>query len=300
MQRRHRRAGPTRSSAARLALLLALSPVLPPALVGCAASGDGAHPLPEGVTAQLVQLRSDVAARQAEVRIVNGSDAALEVGEVSVVDPRFRAPAERVVDRTSTLAPGAGVDVRVQLAPVDCAARGDAQATLTLRGAHGTAPFTATEPVTEAIPFLAALHERECVQEGAQRSADVALGAFSPSDAGRPAALELVVTPRPGTGGLRIVGIRETNLLTFERIGSDGVHRLAVDQTGTDRAAVTVALALEPARCDPHAVQEDKRGTVFRLLVEVDGVAGTFDLAASSDLRADLLAWVAKWCGYGP
>ncbi|MCT9819675.1 hypothetical protein N3K63_05170 [Microbacterium sp. W1N] len=271
-------------------------------LAGCAAtpadSAAAARELPAGMSAELIQLRSDVAARQAEVRIVNGTGEPIEVGAVSVADPRFRAPAERVVDRTSTLAPGATVDVRVQLGAAACGVAAEPAATLTLRGARGDEPFAAVVPIAEAIPFLAALHERECVQEGAERSADIALGVFTPSDAGAPAALELQVAPRPGDGVLRITGIRETNLLTFDGVVG-GALALDIDQTGADRSAQSVSLPLRPARCDPHAVLEDKRGTVFRLLVEVDGVAGSFDLAASPELRGELLGWVARWCGYG-
>jgi len=269
------------------------------ALGGCAPSADPSPGLPEGVTAQLIQLRSDVASRQAEVRIVNGSDADVEVGAVSVADPRFRRAAERVVDRVSTLAPGRSVDVRVQLGPVDCEASRDAEPTLTVHGTRGGAPFAATVPVGETIPFLTALHTRECVQEGAAASADIALGALLPSAAGMPGALELVVAPRAGEGVLRITGIRETNLLTFDGRDGRGEYPLDIDLTGADRAAVTTPLPVRPARCDPHAVLEDKRGTVFRLQVEVDGVAGAFDLAASPALRGELLAWVARWCGYG-
>ena len=77
------------------------------------------------------------------------------------------------------------------------------------------------------------------------------------------------------------------------------MHPLDIDQTGEGRTAVTVPLPLLPARCDAHAVQEDKRGTVFRLFVEVGGEPGSFDLVATPELRGTLLGWVADWCGFG-
>jgi hypothetical protein len=54
-----------------------------------------------------------------------------------------------------------------------------------------------------------------------------------------------------------------------------------------------------PLRCDPHAVQEDKRGTIFTLEVELDGVPGEIELAASEDMRGSILTWVSNWCGFG-
>lgn len=61
-----------------------------------------------------------------------------------------------------------------------------------------------------------------------------------------------------------------------------------------------VEVPLVPLRCDPHAVMEDKRGTVFNLGVQVDGAVGVVEVAASERLRGDILRWVSDWCGFGP
>lgn len=259
---------------------------------------DQGAPLLDGVTVALRQARSDVAQRRAAVTVRNDTDRVLIVGEVSVDDPRFTSPAVRVLDTTTNLAPGAGVDIRVQLSAVECTAPDDAAATLTLDYDWGGDRGVAVVPISDPIPFVSALHAGECVRANAERSADIDFGAFRPSRAGAPAELEVVVTPRTGAGSLRILGIRETNLLT---IGGavDGVAPLDLDQTGADRMPQRVAVQLTPARCDPHVVQEDKRGTVFRVLVEVDGREGSFDLAASEELRGEILSWVAVWCGFG-
>ena len=42
-------------------------------------------------------------------------------------------------------------------------------------------------------------------------------------------------------------------------------------------------MPLVPFRCDPHAVQEDKRGTIFDVRVEVDGEPGEIELAAAEE-----------------
>ncbi|MBN9225563.1 MAG: hypothetical protein ABS63_00480 [Microbacterium sp. SCN 70-27] len=263
------------------------------------------HPtttLPAGVTVTLTQLRSDVADRQAQVRIRNGATSPLEVGAVRVDDPRFTGPATRVVDRRTTLAPGATVDLRMQLAAVDCTSGDEAPSTVTIEYETPAGAGRSTVDAAEEFPFLAALHHRECIAERAGRVATTGFGAFTPSASGVPASLALVITPQEGDGpgALRIVDVRETNLLTFDGV-SGGVLVIdpAVGEVRAGDAARTVVLPILPARCDPHAVQEDKRGTVFGVDVDLDGERAAFTIAASADLRAQLLTWVARWCGYG-
>ena len=288
-------------------LALCLTP-----LAACAPAAPAPTPaatataLPAGVSVELRQARSDVAARQASVRVINASDQELRIGPVSVVDPRFEAPAERLVDRSSRLRPGGAVDVHLQLAPVACGpgieSQGD-QATVTLQYERDGVATVARVPITDPVPFVAALHERECLHERVLQAATIAFGSFAPSPAGMPAELTLEIGPparaegegRPGPA-VRLVGIRETNLLTFEGLAPPGMLPLDID---IDGRPATVPLPLLPARCDPHAVLEDKRGSVFRVLAEVDGAEGSFDLAASEELRGRLLDWVAAWCGYG-
>lgn len=273
-------------STRRAGLALSVGALL---LAGCAPTGAA---LPEGVSVAVTQLRSDVADRQVEVRVHNGGAEPVEIGAVALVDARFTAPATRVVERTSTLAPGGTVDVRVQLASVDCAAPTDAASSVELDWAQGDQAGQAVVAAPEVFPFLADLHARECVAERAADRAAIDFTDFTPSDYPLPATLGLSITPRPGDADLRITGIRETNLLTFDG-ATGGVREL--DVTAADPAQV-VSLPLVPARCDPHAVQEDKRGTVFTLEVVIDGDAGQFTLAAGADMRARILTWVSEWC----
>lgn len=266
---------------------------------GCAATDPTPAPsgLPEGVTVAVTQLRSDVADRQAQVQVRNDSDAAVMIGAVRVDDPRFTGPATRVVDRTSTLAPGATVNVRVQLATVDCTVPDEAAATVTIDYAVGAQMGSGTAAAPEVFPFLAALHRRECVALHAADAAEISFGRFTPSAAGAPAVLELQLKPGIGGGDLTLVDVRETNLLTFTG-AARGAFPVGAVVTPIS-SPQSVDLPLLPARCDPHAVQEDKRGTVFTLDVEIDGEPGQFTLAADPDLKAQILRWVTSWCGYG-
>ncbi len=306
------------SAGARLAAALRTAPATVPirraaagamvaavlVLSGCAgppaASPDPAPTLPEGVTVELAQLRADVAPRQAQVRVVNGSDTAITVSRVRVEDPRFDGPATRVIaDRTSTIAAGGVVDIRVQLPAVDCTAPddGEAEVVLEIVGESSSAEVTASAP--DALGFLAPLHARECLQDRMADAATVAFTGFRPSAPGEPAALELTVTPSGG-GEATIVGLERTNLLEFAGSSAqEELHRLDLDVSATDAEPVVVQIPLVPFRCDPHAVLEDKRGTIFDVRVEHEGESGEFTLFVGDEMRGRILTWVGDWCGFG-
>lgn len=255
--------------------------------------------LPAGIQVSFVQLRSDVASRQAEVRIGNTGDEPLVVGAVSVTDPRFDGPAERVVARTSTIPPGASTDIRVQLPPVACPAADEAAATVSVAYTVNGVEGVAVAPLPDPLAFVPPLHERECRAAALAEAADVSFTAFVPSHAGSPADLELTVAPT-GDGAAQLTGIRETNLLTFDLPGgAGGLWPLEVVVRPGDRAPVVVHLPLVPARCDPHAVLEDKRGTVFWVEAVIHGEPSRIDLAADETMRGRILTWVADWCGFG-
>ncbi len=267
-------------------------------LTACASSPTPpAHELAEGITVSLMQLRSDIAERHAQVHIHNGTDTMLYIGELRVDDPRFAEPAVRVIDRESQVRPGTTVNVRIQLPTFACPASGAGGSVLTVNLSHGGHAASTTTPIAEEIPFLGAMYERECFGQRLAEVVAVSFGEFTPSEAGEPAALLLELAPRPGATGTGVIrGIHETNLITFEAttaVFSINAH------FAQESAHTTVVLPLMPWRCDPHAVQEDKRGTVFTVDAEVDGVAGQIELAASPELRGRILGWVASWCGFG-
>lgn len=257
--------------------------------------------LPAGVTVELQQLRSDVAARQAQVMVTNGTAETLVVGDLAIADPRFEGPIGRVAARDSRIAPGTSVGIRVQLPPVACDGTGEsADPSLEFDYTLGDTGGRASAPIDDPLEFVPPLHERECRVVLLSAAADVAFTGFEPSPTGEPAALELTVTPT-GAGGAGIRAIQTTNLLTFAAADGDTADAHAIDvalEPGvTD--PVVVELPLVPLRCDPHAVQEDKRGTIFDLDVEIAGAGGEIELAAPEDLRGRILTWVADWCGFG-
>ena len=83
-----------------------------------------------------------------------------------------------------------------------------------------------------------------------------------------------------------------TTLFTVE-VGAEGPPAL---QAGSDVAAAPLRLA--PARCDPHAVAESKRGYAFPVWVSVAGGEPVhLTVAPGDDLRERLERLLADVCG---
>ncbi|KQZ85453.1 hypothetical protein ASD56_03725 [Microbacterium sp. Root166] len=280
------------------ALLAGCAPATEPPVPSGAVLATGGYP--DGVSAELQQLRSDVAGRVAQVLVRNDSDETLVVSGLEVSDPRFDGAATRTSERETVIAPGRQVGIRVQLPPVACDEI-DADATVrpsvvfgyTLGGVAGAA----SAPLPDPLDVIAPLHERECRVVLLSQAADVAFTEFTPSTAGEPAQLTLTLTPT-GAGGAGIHSIQTTNLLTFAGVAGDD-YPLGIEFAEGESAPIVVELPLVPFRCDAHAVQEDKRGTIFDLAVQIDGEDGEIELAAPEELRGRILTWVADWCGFG-
>ena len=269
------------------------------ALSACAVDmGDKAPPpLPDDVTAVLVQLRSDVAARQAQVEVHNGTDQPLHIADVTVSDPRLAESASRVLDRESTVPPGGTVDIRIQLPAMACdVTTGSLTVQLTFVGRG--APEVRQGPLPDKLDVLSPIHEQECRAQALGRAAALSIASFAPSPAGRSGRSDA----RDRADGR---GRRSDRRHPVHEPAVFRATTWAVISRSTSRSRKTTRprpsmLPLVPFRCDPHAVQEDKRGTVFDLDVEVAGDPGVVQLAASEDMRGDILTWVAEWCGFGP
>jgi len=268
-------------------------------LAACA-SASPTEDLPEGVSVRLVQQRSDVALHQAQVEITNGAEAMLSVEALSVIDSRFEADAGRVLQRTSVIAPGSTVGIRIQLPGPACDEPDDGASTVEFSWRIDDRAGVARADLPDALDFLPAMHARECVAEALADAATVSFTHFAAGAGGGVGIITLAALPT-GAGGATIDALRPTNLLGFGDAGTapDAALPLQIQLATGDAAPREIAIVLEPFRCDAHAVQEDKRGTIFTVDVTVGGEAGQIELAASPDMRAEILGAVAEYCGFG-
>lgn len=278
--------------------LLALS------VAGCAASepeaGPTEAPLPDGVAVEFMQLRADVANRVAQVRVINESDVTLSIARLVFEDDWFDGPAVR--DRASEVPAGRTLDLTVQLPPSACenepAAAERTSRVLVEYSTEDGAYLSAAE-LPDPLDVIPALHARECLLSDLERSTAIAFTGFEPSEPGQTATLTLTLTPT-GDEASEVLAIQSTNLLALGEAGATAdVYPLGVDVEPGDTDPIVLDVPLVPFRCDAHAVQEDKRGTVFTLDVATGGQTGDINVAAPEEMKGDLLAWVARWCGFG-
>ncbi|MET0862114.1 MAG: hypothetical protein ABW091_13920 [Microbacterium sp.] len=301
---------PTRGTWRRRGAALAGSALIL-ALAACAPGGAAPSPsastagaLPEGVEVELYQLRSDVAERGAQVRLVNGSDDDLVITRVTFDDDWFTGASVR--ERESAIAAGRTVDLRIELPESACddepdAAERTSRVTLEFTVGDDDASRAATVEVADPLGFTELVHEKECLRHDLAQLATLEWTSFTPNAA--PAQLVLSITPGSATAAAtgELVQIETTNLLQFADLPTPFPLAIALPLApDADTAVREVEVPLVPLRCDPHAVMEDKRGTVFNLGVQVDGAVGVVEVAASEQLRGDILRWVSDWCGFGP
>jgi len=293
------------------------------ALAACTSPGDDAAPLPSGVAQGLsVELRQDrtqYADHRAKLHVVNGSGHAVTLLGGALDAPGYGPSSPDGTARARTLPPGAGRDVRLRLGEVDCDAEppvalsgADAQttpvATATVRlAAGGPSPGadagagTAVEvEVTDPLARLATVHAEVCaerlVASGVTlRVADVRTATVPTPDGEAPGGrITLAVEPVPGGPEVRLAEISGTTLLS----PAAGTAWTGGDLSG--QADGQVVLDVVPARCDPHVVAEDKRGTFLPVHAEVDGAPQPVIYVPMTDQqRAATYGLVHDACGWG-
>ena len=256
-------------------------------------AGQAAAPFPETLTAYVDQSRALRQTRTAFVRLVNDSEVELHVTRAEISSPRFGevtwTGAETVVNEA---------DLEFEVPRGTCGAGSDVRVRLTYRPAGGE-ERTSTTTATDRYGAMALFLERDCAEQTLTEAADLDVGTPRVVGEGRAAVYELPVRLRP-TGerdDVTFAGFEDT-VLFRNTAGSAAVGTVAVPLGPSDPAA-TATLRLVPTRCDPHALAEDKVGTLVgvRVLAPGLGEAASFHLPIGEDGRAELRAFFAQHCG---
>jgi hypothetical protein len=275
---------------ARLTALLACGLLAPLALAGCS------FPAPQdpadGVSVQLAQSRSDVADRRLQLRVVNDSDAEIMVAAAALETDRLSEPARWPGDG-STVPAGAARDLPVILPEPDCKNPDAAVAvTLTLNAPDEREPATVRLTPTDERDLLSSVLRQDCFDLTVAERVTI-----TPADAIRTetrdgqlvALLDLRFEPAQA---VTLLDVRGTNLLYPP--GSAAEWRFDAELSD----ARTVTLDIVPTRCDPHAVAEDKRGTLFPVELDLGDGPGLLYLPVSDGVRGQLYDFVAAHCGW--
>ncbi len=260
--------------------------------MGVALAACSASPAPSpSFTAAVVQQRGDITAGRVQLRVTNTSGSPETFTTAALLSPALREPAEWDARRPVTLDPGHTVDLPIVLPAVRCTDDpGDAQATFTVDG------LSVSVPPDDALDVLGRAGATACDQEDMASVARIrAAGASAGVDG--TIALRVDVAPSGvGTGTVELVALRGTVLLRFAD-GAEAPLHIAV--SARDRPS-HIDVAVVPQRCDAHAIAEDKVGTLFDLVVRIDGREVAIPLERSQEVADTLLALTARVCGLTP
>jgi hypothetical protein len=284
-------------SRGRLIRSLALGAVIATAGAGFAGCSSPTEPLPppDGLTVSIKQGRLDVVAGRLVVRFENTGDAPVTITGFDLRTPTFAQQLERT--EPIDLDAHDAIDVRLDLPASDC----DAEAGPVLVGLeHRSAAGTGSGELTADDPFdtVGRVNAADCLAESV---ADVAaivmpehLGSTG-TGAERRAFIDVEIVPEAsGDASMRIERVYGTTLLSPEG-GIDWT--VGIDVTAGD-APFTVSLPVRPARCDAHAIADDKRGTILPFDVATgDGRSGRLDVPAPDGLKSELYAYFGERCG---
>ncbi len=263
------------------------------ALAGC--SADAPPALPEGLTVSVIQQRGDIAPGRVQLRVDNGSTETLVVSGATLTWAALSEPAAWAAHRTEVIGPGRVIDLPVALPALRCASDGGtASVTLEIDSTGGTrsADVTADDP----LGILPRLGAAQCDRDALGAIARIEATAVSARADGT-ADLTLSITPTAGGDGrIELVALRGTPLLHF----AAGEEATLDTPVAADDGPSTISVTVTPRRCDPHAIAEDKVGTLFDLVARVDGREVVVSLERPQSVADALLEFTAAACGLTP
>jgi hypothetical protein len=268
-------------------------------LAGCAqapAAPPAGSAAPPDVSVALVQNRSDGPVGRLQLRVTNRSEEDLRVDTATLQSSALAAAA--VWEKGTTIPAGATRDLPVQFPGASCE-EGDPGTVVRIEGetASGAVAVevTPTDP-NERMPLLTGT---DCFAQEVAALGEVSLAGLSAEDPAVPAELEVRVDSAGGNGTLRITSIESTTLFTpLDADGEPATSGPVGLQLGQGEPSATARVPIVPNRCDPHALAEDKIGTLFVLAAEVDGGrSGSLTLPASAELRGELYDYFTRACG---
>jgi len=267
------------------------------------------------VTAEISQFRDNYSKQIIEIQLTNTTGHALTVLGAELTSPLFAAPITWPA-RTGgiELPPGQPKSLPAPLPAPDCGtstglgaepeagagatsgAAGDARVALRLATPEGTVPVPAMALAADPFGVLARNNSELCLAREASAVATIALAQdLEVAADGRTAVVRLLLQPRAaGSAGELVIDRFEETTLLAEAGQAPWPRSVTVRAGG---APAEVRLGIRPSRCDPHAVAEDKVGTLLPLQVRVAGREGILKIDAGNQLRGRIYDFVTKACG---
>lgn len=306
------------ASRGRAVTVVALTSLIGAAAVACTGGGAPSSstrgPVPDGVSAHLAvevaQGREQYAEREVRLEVTNDSEETMTLISGALHADGFGPSHPTKEGRTLVLRPGTTRAVHVGLGEARCddpraepgAAPPSATITLALGEGDDLGPATdvTVDEVGDPVGHLARNHEADCAVAAVAAGARLAVDADVPVET-RDGELTALVTLRiePVDGGPKVTldRIAGTTLMSNPDPSGDASGWVGPDLAGQDSGEVV--LAVVPARCDVHAVAEDKRGTFLPVSARVDGDPQQPVYVPMPDsARSDFYDFVADYCDW--
>jgi hypothetical protein len=280
-------------------------------VAGCGAGGDAAGGsgqgaaggIPDGLSVEMYQTRTDTGPRRIEIAITNSTEGTVVIERLVFDSTQFQGTAEWEKDSTRIVS-GATVDLPVLLPPPDCDTDDIVhRVEFDYLLADGTAG-TATATPVDRLDRLPALRLEDCIAESVAEIAILTADTLPyPVDAGGIPAVgvDITVEPTGAAGSVTFVESSSTTLLMMADPATGTLQNLlplGIEVHGTDEPSV-ITLTVAPGRCDPHAIQEDKRGTIFPIEVITPEGQGRIHITTAGPVRSALYDVVIAACGTG-
>ncbi|WBU38243.1 hypothetical protein [Homoserinibacter sp. YIM 151385] len=278
-------------TAARPLGALAATVLAAAVLAGCGPAATA----PEGEL-EVFRTRFDLGGDTARIAVENTGERAFTIVAAEIDSERF-ADRMRWSGRATTLEPGDRVDLPVELAAVACPAPTTPVERIRVETRDGGELLA--DGLGDPYGQIDALVDEACFAREIAALVELEpLGVREPPRAGAPGQLVVRARPTGASGEVRLTGLRSTVLLALDD-GAGRVEHLDRDAplTGPD-AVGGFRIPVVPARCDAHALAEDKVGTVMPLELELDGGGmRLLHLRMPDGVRLALYELVAASCG---
>ncbi|MGY0540528.1 hypothetical protein ACW14X_23645 [Nocardioides sp. YJ-D4] len=263
-------------------------------LAACGTSEPSETAWPDGLTAYLDQTRLQRNTGEAFVRLVNDTGTSIEVSRVEVSSDRFRArwTGSEPVDPE--------MDFDFDMPRGKCGEGGDADLTITWRQTGDEEEWrTSTGTAEDRYANVDRLLDRDCAEGSLTEAADITVGEPRVEGEGKQSVFILPVTFAPTEARPDV---------TFDGWEGTVLFQLAAETPTWPRATplpmtgdpTTLELRVLPARCDPHALADDKVGSLFRVHVGGPDVpdGASYFLPLSKAQKTALYDFLPGYCGW--
>lgn len=270
-----------------------LAVLLTGSLTACGSDKIESSPMPDGIVVEIDQSRFQRSGRILFVSIQNGTSHQIAISEFTLSSPRFK---DVRWSGNDTLEAGDKTDIDFTMPQGRCGKRLDAKITLTYRR-DGADPQKSTTSVDDIYDNALYFADRDCAQVTLEEAAKVEVGTAQVDGTGRDSVLSLPVTMTP-TGrrtDVRFAGFGDTVLFRQTPASPADVD---IAMTGSPQQ---LRMQVVPARCDPHALAEDKVGRLFPVKVIADDVPaeGSYFLPLTKAQRIAFFDFFRSHCGIG-